>query len=126
MEPAYTDSEESKEDRATTPGTTRLARLADQAADYLARTGEPTDILRGGVAALAERLRTRLVGAESHGHRKVSRIIDTDGTAHVELYVWMQQFGSWEKVAAGSGPDEQTALRKALDALPTLNGGDDV
>ncbi len=40
-----------KEDRATTPGKTRLARLTDQVADYLARTGEPTDIVRGGDAA---------------------------------------------------------------------------
>ncbi len=37
-----------REDRAVTPGLTRLARLTDQVADYLRRTEDPTDILRGG------------------------------------------------------------------------------
>lgn len=35
-----------REDRAETPGTTRLARLTDQVSDYLNRTQEPRDILR--------------------------------------------------------------------------------
>lgn len=41
-----------KEDLATTPGTTRLARLTDQAADYLARTNEPNDVLRDDTAGV--------------------------------------------------------------------------
>jgi hypothetical protein len=36
-----------REDRAQTPGVTRLARLTDQVADYLNRTRDPADILRG-------------------------------------------------------------------------------
>lgn len=36
------------EDRATTPGVTRLARLTEQVRDYLQRTSDPSDILRGG------------------------------------------------------------------------------
>lgn len=35
-----------REDGATTPGNTRLARLTERVADYLKRTGEPNDILR--------------------------------------------------------------------------------
>ena len=42
------------EDRAETPGSTRLARLTEQVRDYLSRTGEPTDILRGKDPANAE------------------------------------------------------------------------
>jgi len=34
------------EDRAKTPGKTRLARLTEQVRDYLDRTHEPKDILR--------------------------------------------------------------------------------
>jgi hypothetical protein len=36
-----------REDRASTPGVTRLARLTDQVADYLSRTNDPNDALRG-------------------------------------------------------------------------------
>ena len=36
-----------REDRAVTPGKTRLARLTDQVDDYLKRTHDPSDILRG-------------------------------------------------------------------------------
>lgn len=36
-----------REDRARTPGVTRLARLVDQIDDYLARTSDPSeDLLR--------------------------------------------------------------------------------
>lgn len=35
-----------REDRAVTPGKTRLERLTSQVADYLNRTHEPRDILR--------------------------------------------------------------------------------
>jgi len=35
-----------REDRADTPGSTRLARLVDQVDDYLSRTNDPRDILR--------------------------------------------------------------------------------
>jgi hypothetical protein len=35
-----------REDRAVTPGVTRLARLTDQVDDYLQRTHNPRDILR--------------------------------------------------------------------------------
>lgn len=37
-----------REDRAVTPGKTRLARLTDEVADYLARTADPNDVLRTG------------------------------------------------------------------------------
>jgi len=36
-----------REDRAETPGKTRLARLTAQVLDYLNRTADPRDILRG-------------------------------------------------------------------------------
>ena len=36
-----------REDKAVTPGLTRLSRLVEKVDDYLKRTGEPTDILRG-------------------------------------------------------------------------------
>jgi hypothetical protein len=36
-----------REDRAVTPGVTRLSRLTDQVEDYLKRTQDPSDILRG-------------------------------------------------------------------------------
>lgn len=35
-----------KEDRAETPGSTRLARLAETVSDYLTRTGNTSDVLR--------------------------------------------------------------------------------
>jgi len=35
-----------REDRAVTPGSTRLARLAAQVDDYLNRTHKPSDVLR--------------------------------------------------------------------------------
>ncbi len=35
-----------REDKAVTPGKTRLARLVEQVDDYLNRTSEPSDILR--------------------------------------------------------------------------------
>lgn len=37
-----------REDKATTPGVTRLARLVDQVADYLNRTRDSNEILRSG------------------------------------------------------------------------------
>lgn len=40
-----------REDRAETPGNTRLARLTDQVADYLQRTHDPRSILRGDAEA---------------------------------------------------------------------------
>lgn len=36
-----------REDRAITPGKTRLSRLTAQVDDYLKRTHDPRDILRG-------------------------------------------------------------------------------
>lgn len=36
-----------REDGAVTPGKTRLSRLTDQVSDYLKRTQDPSDILRG-------------------------------------------------------------------------------
>ncbi|HEU4544315.1 MAG TPA: hypothetical protein VFR23_24505 [Jiangellaceae bacterium] len=39
-----------REDRAETKGSTRLFRLTDQVADYLERTNDPNDILRGPAA----------------------------------------------------------------------------
>ncbi len=37
-----------QEDKPVTPRATRLARLVDQVDDYLKRTNNPSDILRGG------------------------------------------------------------------------------
>lgn len=36
-----------REDRAVTPGQTRLSRLTDEVSNYLKRTQDPSDILRG-------------------------------------------------------------------------------
>jgi len=63
-----------REDRAETPGKTRLARLTEQVADYLARTADPLDILREGDAGRVQNVEAKTEATEDEVERVAKAI----------------------------------------------------